>query len=1078
MWYADSLRPRPGAKCDEYVVGGGSIINQSHGFPSGEDCSWTASCASAPHASVTAKVLAMDTGRNYLRVYRTDRAVGDSDVLAAYASGTARPAAVRGDRLRLQFWSDMQAASGGFLVALECCTRSPALGGMLYAHNVAITLNNVTMNGNRVNGSSDSAGASVYLEGLPSLAVRDTIFDTDTNGGGVEMRSVPPVGCGAHPCAVGQSCKYDQHSVTCAPCEANQHSPLGLACAACPSGRAPAPGSAACASCPPGSAGTDGRCERCGTGRAAPAANMSVCAACAVGTASIAVGGTRCVACAPGRQQAAGGAAPCEACPPGKAAGAASVCTACLSDRGQIPSANRTACVDCAVGPHRCEMLRGVSCSASVFEVPPDSRLAKCEDLPCIDCTGSATWVAQHWRPSSDGVFLKCPNPVACPRTDNVSVCGDGYRGLLCSRCAPGYRRLGKNRCAEATEGSCTVTYGLSAVCGLLFACLAARGLLWTCSSGASARLDGWSACSRSVIDVHGDSDGTQERVQNPLDMSLMEVDGPRGAEHPRRQVVSRKLAGRLLWMSARVVISLFQVVGQLGTVLHFEFPPAIQKSIGAASVFALEVSSVVHAECLPGVTANSPQRFYMMWWFTVVLLPLCLMGGAAVYCTLAQVKSWQSPTSLVMYLVYPVQCTAAFSLFNCRQLGPGKSLKMLAADAIVPCSGVAYNVHVCAAAVATAAVAIVPLWFLRDMTRPAEEAEEAEEQAVARLAAKEQGIEETVARQAMRDVGRNMRFSFLTAGYQPSHTFWESVDMSRKFTIIALASLFGKGSVEQLFFTSFLSLAWMVVHVKEWPYRFVSDNWLKLSSELAIFGTIVVAMVHHTSTAHSSMFVYDATLMTIYFGLVPVCLVAACASKLLRARASVDSNLSDISAAFVAYGNGMVGGPERELLQQYFYEMSIEHQRSERRDPFRLLASQPNGTFVAFLSHFKAEASAPARMIKTALSNSLGLEPDAIFLDSDNLTFLDALMQHVRDSLCFVVLLTKGYLTRPFCLLELECTAGFSRFTAVVFWVLWKAVGTNAKCDRADSTSLGTTNDSVARGAHIEWPPVSMATC
>jgi hypothetical protein len=38
----------------------------------------------------------------------------------------------------------------------------------------------------------------------------------------------------------------------------------------------------------------------------------------------------------------------------------------------------------------------------------------------------------------------------------------------------------------------------------------------------------------------------------------------------------------------------------------------------------------------------------------------------------------------------------------------------------------------------------------------------------------------------------------------------------------VAFASVFGKGSVEQLFCTSFLSLAWLVLQVKAWPYRFV----------------------------------------------------------------------------------------------------------------------------------------------------------------------------------------------------------------------------------------------------------------
>ena len=44
---------------------------------------------------------------------------------------------------------------------------------------------------------------------------------------------------------------------------------------------------------------------------------------------------------------------------------------------------------------------------------------------------------------------------------------------------------------------------------------------------------------------------------------------------------------------------------------------------------------------------------------------------------------------------------------------------------------------------------------------------------------------------------------------------------MLRKLSIVAVASFFGKGTVGQLFCTSFISLMWIVLQVKHWPYRF-----------------------------------------------------------------------------------------------------------------------------------------------------------------------------------------------------------------------------------------------------------------
>ena len=68
-------------------------------------------------------------------------------------------------------------------------------------------------------------------------------------------------------------------------------------------------------------------------------------------------------------------------------------------------------------------------------------------------------------------------------------------------------------------------------------------------------------------------------------------------------------------------------------------------------AVFALDVSSLAHVDCLLG--EQSPQTmFYALWWFKIAGLPLVLMIAATVYCTLAPVESWTSAFSLVLFLV------------------------------------------------------------------------------------------------------------------------------------------------------------------------------------------------------------------------------------------------------------------------------------------------------------------------------------------------------------------------------------------------------------------------------------------
>ncbi|CAK9002276.1 Desiccation/radiation resistance protein DR_1769 [Durusdinium trenchii] len=75
----------------------------------------------------------------------------------------------------------------------------------------------------------------------------------------------------------------------------------------------------------------------------------------------------------------------------------------------------------------------------------------------------------------------------------------------------------------------------------------------------------------------------------------------------------------------------------------------------------------------------------------------------------------------------------------------------------------------------------------------------------------------------------------------------------------------------------------------------------------------------------------------------------------------------------------------------------------------------QSTPTKRGLLSHYKAEAGPTARIIKTFMERKL--QP---FLDVDDLDDLGKLSEHVRSAKALVVLLTKNYLSRPYCLLEL----------------------------------------------------------
>ena len=79
---------------------------------------------------------------------------------------------------------------------------------------------------------------------------------------------------------------------------------------------------------------------------------------------------------------------------------------------------------------------------------------------------------------------------------------------------------------------------------------------------------------------------------------------------------------------------------------------------------------------------------------------------------------------------------------------------------------------------------------------------------------------------------------------------------------------------------------------------------------------------------------------------------------------------------------------------------------------------------FAGFLSHYKAEAAAEARILKNEIVRTLRTSSDKVFLDADNLSDLRMLLSNVKESDVFILMLTDGVLSRPWCLAELNAAA------------------------------------------------------
>ena len=81
---------------------------------------------------------------------------------------------------------------------------------------------------------------------------------------------------------------------------------------------------------------------------------------------------------------------------------------------------------------------------------------------------------------------------------------------------------------------------------------------------------------------------------------------------------------------------------------------------------------------------------------------------------------------------------------------------------------------------------------------------------------------------------------------------------------------------------------------------------------------------------------------------------------------------------------------------------------------------------FAGFLSHYKLECGTEARLVQLQLKPIIEKNPidgcsNDVFLDSDDLSDLRNLLNHVKQSEVLVLLQSKGVLTRPWVIMELH---------------------------------------------------------
>jgi hypothetical protein len=365
-----------------------------------------------------------------------------------------------------------------------------------------------------------------------------------------------------------------------------------------------------------------------------------------------------------------------------------------------------------------------------------------------------------------------------------------------------------------------------------------------------------------------------------------------------------------------RIVVAFGQVLVNLGPVMQVQYPENLRTIINAMKPLMFSLRNLVQIDCWPH------HSFWITWCFDVFFVPLLLFSAIALYyCHWTIIHRQDSEMERrnimhsvrgyafsVVFLVYPNICNNVFVIFRCRWLAPDEHY--LEADYSVDCDSFVYQLFWWVAAIYAVLVPFgVPVYFWLIMRRE-EKREAASTTSLRNLSARmalDLGLDGGADRciSVVKQIKLNEDFSFLLDAYHPNYYYWECVDMLRKLTLIGLLVLVDRGSVAQICVAIIISFFFFSLHVKTWPYKGVEDNYLKASTEVALFIIVLMAIVLRTDLQGEAIpraFYDDAVVLSLVV-LVPMALVAAVVYK---CKVPAPPSLSPCS------------GPPRQIEQVY----------------------------------------------------------------------------------------------------------------------------------------------------------------
>ena len=340
---------------------------------------------------------------------------------------------------------------------------------------------------------------------------------------------------------------------------------------------------------------------------------------------------------------------------------------------------------------------------------------------------------------------------------------------------------------------------------------------------------------------------------------------------------------------------------------LHIDFPENMQWLLDALRPLAVDLQSILQIKCLTEV------GFYSAWLIRTLLIPGLLYSGVLLWYTRERLRmdaavaleSCRGNLFVVTFLIYPSVSNRAFSVFNCRRLSA--DVQVLHEDYSVLCGTSEHALYqILAGAVALGFSAGVPVALMAMMMQRAREHSTvtAADRFVARRVAEELHLDDKKAIDVIRDVRMGREYSFLVNAYQSRFFYWEGLDMIRKLSMVGLLVIAGQRSLSQIFFGLLLSVGSLVAQVWFAPYKHMQDNYLKVVTDIALFLTLLVALMLKAELRGSgsgelmATASYDVLLVGVFAVVLPAAFLATVHSEQAQVRQALETKKSDEGSA------------------------------------------------------------------------------------------------------------------------------------------------------------------------------------